>query len=248
MGKSSSIDRKVKKKRKTLYFLIMIFLCAIAFILIFRTDLFTVQEVRVSGNEYLKDEKVIYESGITLGNNIFKERFSNIKENLQSQPYIKHVKMKRVIPNKISIEITERRPVAYIPYMGNFIIIDEEGVVLESTLDHGELVLIKGIDLTSFNEGEALNMVDEHQLNKAMEILREVNHNELSITEIDVTAIEDIRIRLTKFLSCKLGKGQNLSYKFMLLQSILQDLNNKEITRGIIDISHDGYPSYRPIE
>jgi len=242
------IDKKIKKRKKSVIILFMVFLTAVSFILVFRTDIFSIKSVDITGNSILSKEHIVYYSGIILSNNIFKERISSIEKNLLMQPYIKQVKVKRAFPDGIKIEIEERKQTAYVPFMGNYIIIDNEGYVLETTLNSEGLMLMKGLDFSNFNEGDILNVKDKHQLDKALEIIRELEIEGLSIKELDMTNTENIRMNISDMMVCTIGKGVQLNYKIKVLRNILTDLADKEIVRGIIDISHEGYPSYRPVE
>jgi len=242
------IDKRIKKRKNKIIFLIMFFLFVVSTILILKTDIFTIKSVEVNGNELLTEVSIIELSGITLGNNIFKEKIHNIDDRLLAQPYIKKVKIKRVFPDKIRIHIEERKRAASIPFMGNFIIIDNMGYVLESSPDNQELVLIRGLDIVNFNEGKTLNVNDDQQLDKVLQIINGLNSANLPIIELDITNTEDIRFKVSSYLTCKIGNGTQLNFKFRVLQNILTDLAEKDIIRGIVDISNDGYPSYRPVE
>lgn len=242
------IERRIKKRRKTIFLLIMVLLCAVAFIIIFKTDLLTVKRIEVSGNHIISKEEIIDYSGITIGNNLLKERVNQIQMSLSKNPYIKSATIRRKIPDKILIQVEERKEEGAIFFMDNFLIIDEEGMVLKSTPERRNLNLIKGLEFSDFMEGEVLNVKDVDQLKKALEIMRIIEEKEMIIAEIDVTDKNNIMIRLSQNLVCKIGSGKDLNYRIELLRMILMDLIAKDITRGVIDISHGGYPSYRPVE
>lgn len=243
-----SIEKKVKKRRKSIIFLVMLLVCTIAFIVIFKTDLLTVKQIVINGNQQISKTKVEKDSGIILDNNIFKERMSRIQSNLLKNPYIQTVTVKRKLPDKIMIDIVERKEEAAIPFMDEFLIIDKEGMVLRSASTSGNLKVIKGLEFSNFMAGEILKVKDKRQLHKALEIINGINNNQITIIELDATNKKDIIIRLTNTLICKIGDGKNLNYRLQVLRHILYDLSSKDISRGVIDISHEGYPSYRPIE
>ena len=46
-------------------------------------------------------------------------------------PYVKMIKINRVLPDKVVIDIIERDIMAYVPYVGSYLNIDEEGMILE---------------------------------------------------------------------------------------------------------------------
>lgn len=246
---SYHIEKKIKKKRRTSIILMMLLTCSIAFIFIFKTDFFLIKKIEVKGNEILSEEKIIYHSGIIMGNNIFKERIGNIKENLKKQSYIHSVSAKRSLPNKMIIEIQERKETAVIPFMENYLIVDEEGRVLQSVPSSSNgLKIIRGLEFSNFMEGEILQPVNKIEFEKALRIINETNKLELIIDSVDIMEDRNIIIRITDLLSCKMGEANNLDHKLKALTGIIEDLETKEIRRGVIDMSHEGYPTYSPIE
>ncbi|QXM05821.1 cell division protein FtsQ/DivIB [Crassaminicella indica] len=243
-----SIDKKVKARKKGIIFLIMILVSVVSFIIIFKTDIFKIKKIEVYGNTTISKEEIVAESGIILGNHILKESIKDIESNLYNNPYVKTADVKRKLPDRMVIQIVEREEEAAIPFMNEFLIIDEDGMVLRSSTSNGNLKIIKGLEFTNFIEGAILTVKDKSQLSKALEIVRGINKNQILIKELDVTNKKDIIIKFTDNLSCKIGEGNNLDYRLKVLKKILEDLNQKKIIRGVIDISHEGYPSYRPVE
>ncbi|MBS3995391.1 MAG: FtsQ-type POTRA domain-containing protein [Alkaliphilus sp.] len=244
----TEFEKRIERKKKTTIFMVLIFILVIAAIITFNTDIFSVNRIEVSGHKILTKDSIVYTSGITLGNNIFRERIRTIEENLIQHPYIKKANAKRILPNKIKIDIEERKRYAAIPFVENYIIIDNEGYVLETLQDHENLVLVKGLDFDNFNEGDVLSVKDKQQMGILVEIISAIEIQGLSVMEIDLTNTDDIRINISNQLTSIIGNADNLSYKFMVMSSILEDLAMKGISRGVIDISHEGYPSYRPVE
>ncbi|QZY57166.1 cell division protein FtsQ/DivIB [Crassaminicella profunda] len=243
-----SIDKKVKRRKKGILFLIMILVGAVSFIIIFKTDIFKIKGIQVFGNTTISKEEIVADSGIIIGNHIFKEKLKHIEANVHNNPYVKTVSVKRKLPDKIIIQIVEREEEAAIPFMNEYLIIDEDGMVLRSSTSNGNLKVIKGLEFTNFMEGAILVVKDKGQLSKALEIVRGINKHEIFIKELDITNKKDSIIKFTDDLICKVGEGNNLDYRLKVLKKILEDLNQKKITRGVIDMSYEGDPSYRPVE
>ncbi|TCO79300.1 cell division protein FtsQ/DivIB [Marinisporobacter balticus] len=247
-GLNQSINKNIKRKKNIFVCLMMLLIGVISFIIIFKTDVFTVKYVDILGNKNISKEELLADSGIVLGNHIFKEKVNNIQLNLYRNSYIKTVLVKRKLPNRIIIQVTERIEEAAIPFMNEFLMIDEEGMVLRSSASNELLKIIEGLECSNFMEGTILRAKDKDQLSKSLEIVRKINENEITIKELDITNKENIIIKLTDDLICKIGEGEIVEYELQILKQILEDLKKKNITRGIIDISNEGYPSYRPVE
>ncbi|MBB6217003.1 cell division protein FtsQ [Anaerosolibacter carboniphilus] len=244
----SKIDSRAKKNKLRIILLIMVLLCAVTFIIIFKTDLLSVQGIEIYGNENLTKEEIMPSVESTMGFNIFKVKLDSIASSVLANPYIKTVSVKRKLPNKLIVRISERKEAAVVPFMGTFLIIDEEGVVLKSALQTPGLKSINGLEFSNFMEGSVLHVSDQEQLEKALSLAKAMKYIDEDIKEINVTNKKNMVIRFSKGLSCKIGEGENLDYKLQLLKGILADLDSKGITRGVIDISHEGNPSYSPVE
>lgn len=242
------IERNIRSRKRIIIGLIMMLISTVSFIIIFKTDYLTVKSVEIKGNNILSKEEIIFYSGITLGNNIFKEKIGQVHDHLMKDPYVKKVAVKRKLPNKILIHMEERKESAAIPFMNDYLIIDKEGLVLRSSPGNGQLKIMKGLQFSNFMEGELLKVQDKEQLSRGLTILNHVNNSNITLKELNITDKENIIINLTDTLYCEIGQGDDLNYKLMVLANVLKDLDSKGITRGVIDISHDGYPSFRPVE
>lgn len=245
---NSKVDRRVKKNRIKTILLILLLLCTVTSIIILKTDIFHIKTLEIYGNEKLSKEEVLTYAENAIGYNIFKIKVKKVRENLLRNPYIKTAEIQRKLPDQLVIEIIERKEAAVVPFMGNYLIIDDEGIVLKGDTQASGLKVIKGLEFSNFMEGSMLQVADREQLNKALLVVKAMERVQTDVKEIHVTNKKNIIVRLNDNLYCKLGEGNNLNYKLQLLINILSDLQSKDITRGVIDISHEGYPSYRPVE
>lgn len=71
---------------------------------------FAINDTAVLGNSRLDDDHVLQSAGIMEGENIFQISLSEIERSLASLPWIQSAMVKRVLPGRIEITITERKP------------------------------------------------------------------------------------------------------------------------------------------
>ena len=71
-------------------------------------------DIRVMSDGPLTREQVCNTSGIVEGKNIFKVDLAKAREALDKLPQIERVELRRVLPNRIEIVISERRPIAWV--------------------------------------------------------------------------------------------------------------------------------------
>lgn len=62
--------------------------------------------------------------------NLFSLDLAKIRKKLEQVPEIESVKVRRILPNTLSISITERTPVAVLGKRNSFLLVDQEGVVI----------------------------------------------------------------------------------------------------------------------
>ncbi len=76
------------------------------------------------------------------------------EKTLEKSPYIASAKISAKLPHTMRITIKERKARGYVPYMGSYLYIDEEGRVLEvAGICRDALPLVKGLKFDSFTEG-----------------------------------------------------------------------------------------------
>lgn len=71
---------------------------------------FSLSGIEVSGNRHLSAEEVVALTGAELGVNTLEMRISDIEDRLAANPWTDHVAVRRVLPDTLSIAITERVP------------------------------------------------------------------------------------------------------------------------------------------
>ena len=56
----------------------------------------------------------------------------------------------------------------------------------------------------------------------------------------------DIMLELNDKLKANFGNGEEIEKKFNRFMDIYKDLSSKGVYSGVIDVSHKGYPVYKP--
>ena len=112
---------KKKKRRVTkkspLAKLLGILGIVVGVLLIISTNYFNIESFDVVGNSYYSDEEVLVMGNCKTGGNIFWDAdLKDIKARLEKDAYMSDVKVKRVFPNQIRIELDERTQIAAVVY------------------------------------------------------------------------------------------------------------------------------------
>ncbi len=127
---------KTLTKYVFLYLTVAVIFIAITYLLIkgytyiTTTNIFGLKYIKIKGIKILKKEYVLNKLGLTYGENIFDINLFELKKKLLKDNWIKEVTIKRIIPDKIIINITEKIPVFILKDKNNLFYIDKNGNII----------------------------------------------------------------------------------------------------------------------
>lgn len=113
--------------------------CVLAVFLFFgyqslsRSVFFQVEEVNVTGCQRTSVKQILAWSALDVQTNLWLVRSGRIKARLEARDWIEKVEVTRNWPNKLSIAVRERRPVALVSKKKGLSYVDERGVVFAET-------------------------------------------------------------------------------------------------------------------
>jgi len=235
--------------RGTFKYVVLLFVICIFTAFFLASSFFQIKFITVNGNNNVTREEIIKLSSIYYGENIFRINKRNSMKNIFQNPYVKMIKIKRGIPNKVVIDIIEREIMAYVPYVGSYLNIDEEGMILEinPAIKRPDLPVVKGLKFETFKVGEFLQVENKEQFTVTTRLISEIKSVGIlnQVTEIDVTDLSDIKLKIKDGIKANLGDGDNMSYKISFARSIIEDVKNQKL-KGTIEMGHSGNPVFKP--
>ena len=165
---SEQYRRKIRNRRILVLgvFVMVVLLCVCLF-----TPLFAISEISVTGNTLLSAEQVISDSGIEIGENLFRINKRKAKRNLSVSPYIEDVSIKRKFLARVVIEIDEAKQDLILDAPGEFIVTTIDGRVLEKTEDVTEMTapVVYGISVTEAEPAKKIQSDEKELLNMHFE-------------------------------------------------------------------------------
>lgn len=192
------------------------------------------------GMAYYTIDEIIKMSGISQGNNIFKENINTAISNIEKAPYVKSVNITRKFPNVITINVEERILKSFVDYVGSYICMDENGycvnVINKSDRITNQPIVLGLIPkdvVKGFVLGEMLDVDDPIKLQRVLNLLSLIEKNELAIQieTIDVTNADEVIVKLLgRNINVNFGDMGNINLKIQFLPEILNDIGNKEGT------------------
>ncbi len=131
--KNSKKIKKNKKKNIILVTCIIITVLILICYLIFSLSAFDITNIEVLGTSIYTSEEVIEKSDVKIGKNIFWQCLNGISSDINSMSYIKSAKIKMQLPDKVTIEVTQRtsKYFSFDKDKNKYYRIDDEGVILE---------------------------------------------------------------------------------------------------------------------
>ena len=211
---------------------------------------FKVTVIEVTGESEYSDEEIIKVSGIELGDSLLLIRESKAAMELCSRlPLIKSVKIVRAIPNKITIAVTENKPVAYIKIDQNYWTFDSSCKLLKRLdLVPADLITVTGITPISPAEGDKLSFGDSGAtaLSYLEELLTaiETEGEKDNIDEINMGNVSNIAFKYLGRFAVYFGRGDNARDKLRLLSKAVENLGAAET--GAIDVSSGNEARFVP--
>jgi cell division protein FtsQ len=101
------------------------------------TPFFRVREVEVKGNQKIPKEILLSLTRVERMPNLFMVRLKEISRRLESHPWVDQVKVRKIFPSKILIEVEERKPIAIIQ-LEELYYIDAKGVIFSPVGDRDD--------------------------------------------------------------------------------------------------------------
>jgi cell division protein FtsQ len=235
MKKPTRVEKKRRRKRMMFRLILMLSLVSFGTAFMVKSDFFNIKKVNVDGNNILTDDIIIKASTINIGENIYKIKKSDVLNNIESLSYVKSANIKRKLPDTININIEERKRVVQLKMLSNYMLIDNEGYVLEvSDTRVDELPCFVGFNIENLEPG---NKISNDEI--GMKLLDFFNEDELiptisAMNTINYDTNEEINIDLNNSISVAFGPLYNVKYKLRLLDKILNDIEKKQLKCNMI--------------
>lgn len=239
--KNKKETKKKKITKKILKWTSLIIILLATLVLFITSPLFNVTEITVVGNNTVSTETIVSLSQIEIGGNIYKTSKETIKKRIKENAYIENVEVRRKLPNKIELEIKERKTSYMLEYGGSFAYINNQGYILEVSNEKLDVPIIEGYTTNAeeLQAGKRLNKEDLSRLEMILKITESKESNEI-LEKINRISIEDNQNYTLKMEEEKktvyLGNATNLSSRMLYLKAVLED--TKGLT-GEIFISGD---------
>lgn len=243
-------ERAIKRKKRRIKFVVKLgifLLIAGAVVFLLKSPFFNVKNFRVEGNSYYTDEEILVMGNCKTGGNIFIGiDTGDIRSRLEKDAYMSSVKVKRVLPDTVKIQLEERKQTAAIVYGEKYVVVDGDGVVLRKTGVMPEITVLKGLTISKLSVGEKVETEEKVLLRQTLQMLSVMEKSNMYFKTIELSEGE-IKAHILDNLICQ-GTPENImkAMEKDSLQLVVQELFDRKIERGTIKISGDRTVSFTP--
>lgn len=211
-------------------FLIVSLIIAIIYFML--SPIFNISEIKVTGNEKITENQIISLSGIQLGDNIYKTNKKEVVNKIKQNSYIENIEFKRSLPNKIELNVEERKATYMLEFSNSYVYINNQGYILEISQEKidGQIIIGFATETDQIHEGNRLCNEDLEKLDMVLKIMDSANRNNVStlITKIDISDKSDYKLILeSENKIAHLGDASNISTRILYLKSIIEHEKGK---------------------
>ena len=127
--------------------------------------------IEINDDGTLSREQILNATGIVEGTNIFSINLSKAREHLSELPQVEHADLERILPGKITITVTERKPIAWLASKAlvdptaseDSFLIDARGTLIKTRRqlpEYFHLPVIYGYSTDNLEIGQVLNAIE----------------------------------------------------------------------------------------
>ncbi|MBE7040794.1 MAG: FtsQ-type POTRA domain-containing protein [Ruminococcaceae bacterium] len=221
---------KLKKRRLCVTLTLLLIVAAISICLF--TPFFNVKTVEVKGNSDISAEQIIKTAAIPDGINIFRVNTGKVKKALLNIPEIDSIRVRRLIPSKIRLEVTETKPVMSFSYLSGYVITNEAGRVMATvdTIDDTNLLNITGLEIKKAEICKKVSVQDTDKFDIILNTISALNRAGIlqEIRSGHFDDMQNVHFYLHDGTKIIFGKITDLDYKLSVLTKVLVQVNRTE--------------------
>lgn len=215
---------------------------AVAAFLFLQSGFFRLERVVVTGNKRVTQDEVTLLAGVTPGSRLYALRLDQVADRVKKSPWVLDARVTRRWPATLVIDVTERQPVALIPYYQYFLAVDRDGMALGLLQDLAslEVPVIGGLSSSEVLLGQPYP-VDKLKVGlTCLEALGKPWVDQVS--DMDLSGDRDLTMFLRGPIEVQVSQTGDLKAKMQTLATILTDAQAKGLNLARVDLRWDGQP------
>jgi cell division protein FtsQ len=162
-----------------------------------RFDLSGPDSVILTGNHFVSQADISNAIGAGAEPNLLRLSLDDARREVESIPWVQSASLRRVLPNHLQVDVTERKPVAYVNTGDGLKLVDKEGVLLEKPADVSfDFSVVTGIDrsMSAADRKARLALFDRFE----QELKSQVDGAGWLVSEVDLSDDGDLKALLVQ--------------------------------------------------
>ena len=151
--------------------------------------------IEVTGMQNVTKAQIMEVMGADIGRNIFFIPLAQQKAQLEQIPWVESASVMRFVPNRLTVEIHERTPVAFARVGPRIFLIDAGGTLMDLPQKHKYSFPV----ILGMNPGEPLS-TRAPRMRAYNELVRDLDsggaHYSQDLSEVDLTDLENLKVRV----------------------------------------------------
>ena len=181
-------QQKKNRFRTRFYVLFTVIILGIGWFILSNSALFTIDAIVVQGNSHYTAEEIINMGHASPGRNIiYKANIKETKEFLENNPYIKHAEVRRRLPSTLVIKVTERQERLAFKYDDDYLVMDEDGILLKKTRNKPKTTIIQGIVVSKIKLGEKIGTENDNRMDRILDLIKMMIKSDLYYVDVDIS-------------------------------------------------------------
>lgn len=234
------LKRRVRLRRTIA--VVVLLLLAVLLVVIERSPLVALEEVRVVGTERLEPDTVIEAAGLSVGTSTLRLRLNAAEQRVADLPLVRQADARRADPLTVEISVVERLPVLTATGEEASVLVDRDGVVI----DGGEAPDLPEIRLSEAPPSVGRLVAEDPALANAYRVWRGLSGPlRAEVAWYEARGVDELSLHLSRGIEVRFGRAQRVDEKVRALGAILDDLESDPQVAGdvaVIDVRAPAAP------
>lgn len=212
---------------------------------------FKIEDIEISGSSRYTNQQITAAAEVRVGDNLFFLNKYDAAARIRRQlPYVETVQFRRVLPNKLVVQVTECQDPVAIKQDGTVYLLCDKGAIVDtvSAAKWIQYIQIEGLTLLDPQVGAEARAAATQQsvLERLLTILTLLDDKGMlhHVQVIDLSDAARITIRYMDRFDVQFLWDADFDYKLDYLAAVVDKLEDNE--KGTIDMTQEGKASFIP--
>ncbi len=251
MAKRRRYNHKRRRGSFSFLYKLLAFVLICTAIALALTLFFRIRTIQVSGNDRYTREEIISAAEVKEGDNLFLMNKYNAAERIRKAlPYIETVQFRRMLPDGLSIVVTEcANPAAVVQDGKAYLLCDTGNIVDEMAASAARgRMQVKGLTLTDPAVGAQAQAAEGQELTLAqlLELMKALDSRGMTgnVSQLDMSDASQLTLRYLDRFDVYFPWDADYGYKLDYLLAVVEKLEVNE--KGIINMMQEGKARFIP--